>query len=151
MNICKRGLIVICLLFSPVLMSANGSVNEINTCLALTEFLDEKIALEVEVYSQQQIDDMRKGLNIYAYYLKHTVIKTKLLDMYAGNKVQAQLMWNLFYRQKNTFIKHLSQHYSVNKIPSDYSVALSKCLVKAKPAHSQVAQPIANTLILMGK
>lgn len=149
MNTWKRGLIISCVLCFPVSLSASTTVNAVNSCLALTEFLDAKIASEVDAYSQQQIDDMRKGLNIYAYYLKHTVIKNRLLNMYAGNKAQAQLMWNLFYRQKNTFIKHLSQHYSVTKIPSDYSVALKKCLVKAKPEHSQVAQPIAKTLQLM--
>ncbi|BFM50024.1 hypothetical protein [Marinomonas sp. THO17] len=149
MNTWKRGLIILFILCPVFPLSASATVNAVNSCLALTEFLDEKISLEIEAYSQQQIDDMREGLNLYANYLKFNVIREKLLEMYAGNKDQAQLMWNLFFRQKNTFIKHLSQHYSVTKIPSDYSVALKRCLEKAMPEPSQVAQPIAKTLQLM--
>ncbi|AEF53196.1 hypothetical protein [Marinomonas posidonica] len=151
MNICKRGLIIICLLFLPVFVSANASVNAINSCLALVEFLDDKISKAGVAYSEKEIADIQKGLGTYSHYLKHEVIKVRLLDMYAGNKTQAKLMWKLFHHQKKTFIKHLSQHFSVKKIPNEYAVALRNCVVKARPQKVSVSQPLASAIYLMEK
>ncbi|MGO2354204.1 MAG: hypothetical protein ACTH58_05655 [Marinomonas foliarum] len=116
------------LLCSPSLVwAANPSINELNSCVALVEFVDSKLDDYAKNYAEEDIRAVHTGLSSYRDYLQEEVITPRILNMYGGNAGQAKLMQTLFDRQKNTFASHLNERYSEKKLFTEYAAAINDC------------------------
>ncbi|ETX12670.1 hypothetical protein MUS1_01310 [Marinomonas ushuaiensis DSM 15871] len=112
------------------MLASATSINEIHSCLVLTNFVDSKISGASNTYSKEEMALIHLGLRRYGNYLDHDVIDPKLLKLYGGNASQAELMKKLFSRQQASFIHYLSDRYSEDKIPTDYAIAIKECSIK---------------------
>ena len=131
-------------------LSAATSINEIHSCLALTNFVDSKISSASNTYSEEEIVLIHTGLRRYGDYLDREVIDPKLLQFYGGNESQAKLMKKLFSRQQASFIRYLSDRYSEDKIPTDYVVAIKECSIKTR-SQGDVALALKQAIDTMAK
>lgn len=129
-KIYRNILIIIGLISSSMTMAVTTSINEIHSCLALTNFVNSKISGASNTYSTEEMDMIQKGLTSYSRYLDRDVIDPKLLKIYGGKVSQANLMKKLFSRQQASFTRYLSDRYSEDKIPTDYAIAIKECSVK---------------------
>lgn len=132
---------VIGLLCSPAMFAAAPSINELNSCLALVEFVDTKLDNFSDHHSSEDMVIVHRGLSGYRNFLQDDVITPKLLSMYGGNEAQAKLMQKLFDRQKNTFFKHLNERYSEKKLFTEYAAAINDCTAYTR-IRAEVAKPL---------
>jgi hypothetical protein len=144
---------VISLLFSPAMFAATPSINELNSCLALVEFVDIKLDNFAEHYEADDMAAVHSGLSAYKNYLQNDVITPKLLSMYGGNESQAKLMQTLFDRQKATFFKHLSERYSEKKLFTEYAAAINDCTAntRIKPEVAKSLNTALDKMIVMAR
>lgn len=134
-------LAVLSLCCATAMFAATPSINELNSCLALVEFVDNKIDKFAEHYAPADMVIVHNGLSAYKNYLQHDLITPKLLSMYGGNKAQTKLMQRLFDRQKTTFFKHLNERYSERKLFTEYAAAINDCTSNAR-IRPEVAKPL---------
>ncbi len=141
----KHLMFVISLLCSPAMFAANPSINELNSCLALVEFVDIKLDNFADHYATEDMAAVHRGLSAYKNYLQNDIITPKLLSMYGGNESQAKLMQTLFDRQKATFFKHLNERYSEKKLFTEYAAAINDCTANTR-INPEVVKPLNKAL-----
>jgi hypothetical protein len=117
---------------SPVIIAAGPSINEINSCLALVDFVDIKLDESSDQYDAGDMVRIHKGLSAYSEFLQHDIITPKLLSMYGGNSDRAKLMQRLFERQRKSFFRHLNERYTQKKLLTDYASAINDCSGKTR-------------------
>jgi len=132
LKIYKNIAFILSFICSPVAVAAGPSINEMNSCLALVEFVDTKLDKFADQYAANDIAQVHKGLSDYSDFLKHDVITPKLLSMYGGNATQAKLMQRLFDKQKATFFRHLNERYTEKKLFTEYAAAINDCSAKTR-------------------
>ena len=132
MRIHKNLIFIVSLMCPLGVNAANPSINEVNSCLALVDFVDIKLDEFAGQYNAEDIVLVHKGLSAYSDFLQNDVITPKLLSMYGGNDVQAKLMQNLFDRQKKSFFRHLNERYTKKKLFKDYAAAIKDCSGKTR-------------------
>lgn len=141
----KHLMLVLSLFLSPELFSANPSINELNSCLALVDFVDTTLDNFSDHYTVDDMAIVHGGLSAYKNHLKNDVITPKLLSMYGGNEMQAKLMQKLFDRQRATFFEHLSERYSEKKLFTEYAAAINDCTANTR-IRPEVAKPLNTAL-----
>ncbi|RBP83955.1 hypothetical protein EBI01_09175 [Marinomonas rhizomae] len=132
MKVCKNLIFIISSLCSATLFAANPSINELNSCLALVEFVDSKLDNFTDNYDAEDMTIVHGGLSAYKDFLQIDVITPKLLNLYGGNESQATLMQRLFDRQRATFFRHLNERYSEKKLFTEYAAAINDCTAKTR-------------------
>jgi hypothetical protein len=140
-------------LCSPVLAAGNASINELNSCRALVDFVDIKLDEFAVHYAAEDIALVHQGLSAYSEFLQHDVITPKLLNMYGGNVDQAKLMQKLFERQKVTFFRHLNERYSEKKLFTEYAAAINNCTAntRIKPEVAKALNTSLNVMIKLAR
>ncbi|MCB5162343.1 hypothetical protein [Marinomonas algarum] len=141
----KRLLLIIGLLCSSVSYSAGSSINELNSCLALVDFVDIKLSEFSPNYDPQDIAVVHKGLFMYSRFLQDEVITPKLVHMYGGNKTQARLMQKLFDRQRKTFLLHLNERYTEQKLFTEYADSINQCQIR-NPVRTEATEALGRAL-----
>jgi len=132
---------ILVLLCSPLSAANKVSINELNSCRALVDFVDLKLDEFAGHYTKEDIALVHKGLSAYSKFLQNDVITPMLLNMYGGNVDQVQLMQNLFDRQKVIFFRHLNERYSERKLFTEYAAAINDCT-----AYSRIKVDVAKAL-----
>ncbi len=128
-----KNLIFIASLMCPLgANAAEPSINEINACLALVDFVDTKLDEFSDQYDVGNMVLIHKGLSAYSEFLQHDIITPKLLSMYGGNADRAKLMQRLFERQRQSFFRHLNERYTQKKLLVDYASAINDCSGKTR-------------------
>ncbi|MBJ7536249.1 hypothetical protein [Marinomonas transparens] len=133
MKYIKSVVSMLCLVVAPLSMAAYPSINEAQSCQALVDFVDIKVSKIGDRYTKNDIALIRKGLSAYSAYLQEDVITPGLLSFYGGNAKKAKAMNKLFYRNKVTFMRHLNERYSDQKLITDYAYAINQCAKKSLP------------------
>lgn len=128
----KKTAFILGFICSPMIIAAGPSINEMNSCVALVDFVDTKLDEFADQYPADEITLVHKGLSGYSDYLKEDVISPKVLQMYGGNATQAALMHRLFDKQKATFFKHLNERYTKKKLFTEYAAAINDCSAKTR-------------------
>lgn len=128
----KNLIFIFSLMCSPVIIAAGPAINEINSCLALVDFVDIKLDESSDQYDAGDMVRIHKGLSAYSEFLQHDIITPKLLSMYGGNSDRAELMQRLFERQRKSFFRHLNERYTQKKLLTDYASAINDCSVKTR-------------------
>lgn len=128
----KNLIFIFSLMCSPVIIAAGPSINEINSCLALVDFVDIKLDESSDQYDAGDMVRIHKGLSAYSEFLQHDIITPKLLSMYGGNADRAKLMQRLFERQRKSFFRHLNERYTQKKLLTDYASAINDCSGKTR-------------------
>ncbi len=145
MKVYKNLIFAINLLCSPALLAANASINELNSCVALVDFVDAKLDNFASHHAVEDMAVVHSGLSAYKDFLQNDVITPKLLSMYGGNEAQAKLMQKLFDRQRATFFKHLSERYTEKKLFTEYAAAINDCTANTR-IRPDVAKPLHTAL-----
>ena len=107
MKVYKNLIFAINLLCSPALLAANASINELNSCVALVDFVDAKLDNFASHHAVEDMAVVHSGLSAYKDFLQNDVITPKLLSMYGGNEAQAKLMQKLLIAKERLFLSIL--------------------------------------------
>ena len=146
----KKILIIgLLLIFSKSSMAA-GLINEMQSCQALIEFIDNKLDLAPSTYEQDDVNKVRKGLGTYNQYIQRQIVSPGLLEFNGGDKDKANQMQKQVDTYKKTLVKQLEARYPKNRLFTDHAIAVNNCAKKAVPSGGKLNE-LKEALNLMVK
>ena len=133
MNI-KSALVSAALLFTPLVSVASPSVNDMQQCQGLLDFLDHRLASTPAEYSVSDVVKVRKGLASYNEYIQWEIVSPGLLAFSGGNRTKAQELQNQVDAFKESIVQAYQTRYSGSHLYTDHAVAVNNCAKKAVPS-----------------
>lgn len=159
MNI-KHGFITLTLLglstiASPVTIVANAapSINDMQGCQALLEFLDDKLSSAPSKYTSANVKTVRKGLSIYNAYIQKEIVTPGLIKFNGGDKSKAKAMQVQVDAYKKTVVQSYEARFPQNRLFMDHAIAVNGCAKQAVPAGNdlQALKDALNTMVELAK
>ena len=146
-----KKILIVCLLLIVYKSSlAAGLINEMQSCQALIEFVDNKLDSPPSNYDKEDVKNVRKGLETYNQYIQRQIVSPGLLKFNAGDKAKANKMQKQVDTYKQTLVKQLEARYPKNRLFMDQAIAVNNCAKKAVPSGKELDE-LKESLKLMVK
>ena len=141
--------------FSLVLSSssfASPSINDMQSCQALLDFVDEKLSTNSK-YSVNDVKTVKNGLNQYNEYIQKEIVTPGLIKFNAGDITKAKAMQKQVDDYKLSLVNAYKKRYVENRMYTDYAIAINNCAKKAVPSGEALENLKAslNTIIKLAK
>lgn len=151
-QIYKPFFLAVALLFSGF-TSAQSLINDMQSCQALIEFVEQKLASPPAGYEKTKVMNIVEGLGAYDKYIQESIITPGLLQFNQGDKAKAQSMQQQVNAYKQTLSARLAKRYPENRMYSDYAISLNNCAKKAVPEGQSLEQlkVALNTILTLAK
>lgn len=124
-------------LISTVVLSsslfASPSLNDMQSCQGLLDFIDKKLEKAPSKYPSSDIKLIKDGLNKYNKYIQNEIITPGLANFNKGDYSKAKLMQKQVDAYKANLVKAYSKKYPQNRLYSDYAIAVNNCAKLAVP------------------
>ena len=130
----KKILIVGLLLAWSQSILAASLINEMQSCQALIDFVDNKLDSAPSNYVKADVQKVRKGLRAYHQYIQNQIVSPGLLEFNGGDKDKANQMQTQVDAYKETLVKQLNVRYPETRLFTDHAVALNNCAKKSVPS-----------------
>jgi len=137
------------LIFSKSPMAA-GLINDMQSCQALINFVDNKLDSVPSNYDKGDVKKVRTGLESYNQYIQREIVSPGLLQFNNGDKAKANQMQKQIDTYKKTLVKQLEARYPQNRLFTDQAIAVNNCAKKAVPS-GQELEELKEALNLMVK
>lgn len=134
----KKILIIGLLLVVSKSPLAAGLINEMQSCQALINFVDNKLTLPPSNYDQEDVQNIRKGLGTYNQYIQRQIVSPGLLKFNGADKDKANQMQKQVDTYKQTLVKQLEARYPQNRLFMDHIIAVNNCAKKAVPSGKEL-------------
>ncbi len=119
-------------LSSPVM--AGPSINDMQTCQALLEFLDQKLERAPKSYGAEQVNTVRAGLSGYHQYIQQDIVTPGLLAFTKGDRGKAGQMQQQVDAYKAQLVGSLNKRYPQPQLFMDHAISVNECAKKAVPS-----------------
>lgn len=110
-----------------------ASVQTMQSCQGLIDFLHVKLKASTDRYSSGDIKAVSQGLNVYNTFIQRDVVTPGLLKYSKGDKAQAQSLQDQVDAFRASIVKNYSVRFPENKLYMDFVVALNNCTKDAAP------------------
>lgn len=137
------------LIFSKSPMAA-GLINDMQSCQALIDFVDNKLDSGPSNYDKGDVKKVRTGLESYNQYIQREIVSPGLLQFNNGDKAKANQMQKQIDTYKKTLVKQFEARYPQNRLFTDQAIAVNNCAKKAVPS-GQELEELKEALNLMVK
>jgi hypothetical protein len=137
------------LIFSKSPMAA-GLINDMQSCQALIDFVDNKLDSGPSNYNKGDVKKVRTGLESYNQYIQREIVSPGLLQFNNGDTTKANQMQKQIDTYKKTLVKQLEARYPQNRLFTDQAIAVNNCAKKAVPS-GQELEELKEALNLMVK
>lgn len=118
--------------FVPSASSA-PSINDMQGCQAIIDFVELKIEKAKSVYPEDDVEVVLTGLEAYDTYIQTTVITPGLLHYAAGDKPKAAALQQQVNVYKQGLVDSLEKRFPQNRLYTDMAISLNDCAKKAVP------------------
>lgn len=115
-------------------IAAKPSVNDMQQCQALIDFIEQKLSNPPAKYKSDLVDTAKLGLGKYDDYIQSDIVTPGLVEFNGGDKAKAAEMQKQVDAFKSSLTKALNQRYSQPGLFMDQVVALNECTKKAVPS-----------------
>ena len=141
------------LLLTPLLSSANSSINEMQSCQGLLDFIEEKLDSAPAKYPDADVSKIRDGLDGYNNYIQTEIITPGLLAFNSGDASKARGMQQQIDTYKKSLVNTFQSRYPENRIYTDQAVAVNNCAKKAVPSGQALKEltEALNTMVKLAK
>ena len=112
---------------------AGPSVNDMQGCQALIDFMDAKLAAAPDKYDGGDIETAREGLKVYNAFIQNDIVTPGLLESNGDDAAKAKAMQTQANDYKNTVIAGYKKKYTDDKLYTDWTMSLNGCANKARP------------------
>lgn len=130
----KKKLFACVLAFVPAISMAGPSVNEMQTCQGLLDFLDQRLATNTQ-YDAGEVKQIRQGLKGYNDYIQTEIVTPGLRQYGDVTTLQAQVD-----QYKADIVEAYKARYKGNLIYNDFTTAINNCTKQAVPAGSALKE-----------
>lgn len=125
------------LAISPLSIAA-PSINDMQACQGLIDFIGSKLESASSKYESEDIQTIRKGLDGYNQYIQRDIVSPGLLKFNRGDAEKASLMQKQVDDYKKTVVNGLHARYPQDGLFTDQVLALNNCAKKAVPAGQEL-------------
>jgi len=119
---------------------AKPSLNEMQTCQGLLEFITQMLTPTPAHYTPADIETVRQGLMAYNDYIQTEIITPGLLHYSEGDVDKANALQPQIDVFKESVIVALKNRYPGSHLVTDQVVAVNNCTKMAVPAGDKLAQ-----------
>ncbi|MFD2205446.1 hypothetical protein [Kiloniella antarctica] len=112
---------------------AEPSINNMQGCQALLDFVDTKLENAPASYGSSEIATVRQGLSNYNAFIQKEIITPGLIKFSNGDQGKADALQEQVDVYKSTLVKSYSEKYPQNRLFMDHVVALNNCTKQAVP------------------
>lgn len=112
---------------------AKASINDMQTCQGLIEFLKIKLKDSNEKYNTEDINNVLKGLNAYDKYIQNNIVSPDLIKFYQGDKNKANAAQKQIDIYKQSIVEKYQQRFPQKQLYMDLAISLNNCTQKAVP------------------
>jgi hypothetical protein len=130
---CKLSVLIITLLSFQTLAS-QPSINEMQTCQGLIDFVTLKLDNLPSKYDEDDVETVQNGLRTYNMYIQNTFVTPGLLKFSNGNVNKAVALQKQVDLYKEKVVKSYQNQYPYNKLSRGFVESLNKCTQKAVPS-----------------
>lgn len=140
------------LTFSGTALSA-PSINDMQSCQGLLDFVDQKLASAPAKYPADQVTAIRTGLSDYNHYIQTDIVSPGLLAFNGGDTAKAAAMQTQVDAYKATIVNGLTARYPANRLYTDQAIAINNCAKKAVPSGQALdnLKVALNTMVALAK
>lgn len=117
---------------------AKPSINDMQGCQAVIDFLDAKLADAPSKYDAANVKAARKGLKKYNNYIQDEIVSPGLLEFNSGDAAKAKAMQGQVDTYKAGVTAALNTQFPQQRLFMDHVVALNNCAKQAVPAGSDL-------------
>lgn len=137
----------------PQLSIAAPSINDMQTCQGLLDFLQIKLKKSPAKYSPADVAKVRKGLKGYNQYIQSQIVTPGLVKFNKGDKAKASAMQKQVDAYKLTLVKGYQQRYPQNRLFLDHAIAVNNCAKIAVPSGQALNElkVALNTIVALAK
>lgn len=143
-------LAVIGLLLISTQSIAGPSINNVQSCQALLDFIETKLATAPEAYPISDVELIKKGIGNYNGYLQREIVTPGLVEFNGGDQAKAQAMQEQVNAYKATLVSSLQNRYKEPGLFTDHAFAVNDCVKKATPS-GQVLEDLKTALTTIVK
>ena len=129
---------------------AAGLINEMQSCQAFIDFIDNKLNSAPSTYDPEDVKKVREGLGTYNQYIQRQIVSPGLLEFNGGDKDKADQMQKQVDTYKQTLVKQLEARYPQNRLFMDHAIQVNNCAKKAVPSEGELDE-LKEALNLMVK
>ncbi|WP_072680982.1 hypothetical protein [Arcobacter sp. LA11] len=134
-------------------LQAAPSINDMQSCQGLLDFIDKKLDKAPAKYSTEDIKNIREGLKGYNEYIQEEIVTPGLIKFNNGDSSKASMMQKQVDMYKLSLVNAYEKKYPANRLYTDYAVAVNNCAKKAVPkgASLEKLKISLNTIIKLAK
>lgn len=128
---------------------ASPSLNDMQSCQGLLDFLDSKLSSLPSKYSSADVKKVRRGLKGYNEFIQSDIVSPGLLKYNGGDASKANAMQEQVNAYKAKLVQSFKEHYPQNRIFTDQAIAVNNCAKKAVPSGQALEdlQVAINTMV----
>lgn len=130
----KQMMVAVLLSGSAQVSLAAPSLNDMQSCQGVLQFVDTKLAEAPAKYPAEDVQKVRKGLKGYDQYIQREIIDPGLLAFNGGDKAKSDDMQKQIDAYKASIVKGLSARHPQKRLFMDQAVAVNNCAQKAVPS-----------------
>jgi hypothetical protein len=134
----KRIILAAMLSGSAQWVMAAPSLNEMQGCQGILDYVDVKLASAPANYPAQDVKKVRTGLKGYNEYIQREIITPGLLSFNGGDKSKAEGMQKQVSAYRASIVKGLQARHPQNRLFMDQAVAVNNCAKKAVPSGQEL-------------
>ncbi|MGR0279164.1 hypothetical protein ACUM5Y_08940 [Marinomonas dokdonensis] len=117
-------------------VAAAPSLNEMQECQAVLDFVVGKTSDMASVYPEQDLQAVREGLVAYNDFIQQDIMTPGLLAYSNNDAEKAATLQQQIDAYKTSVTAGLSTRYSQQTLITDYAVVINGCAKKALPPSS---------------
>ena len=132
---------------------AKPSINDMQGCQAVIDFVDAKLASAPPQYEAADVKAARKGLKAYNSYIQNDIVSPGLLEFNGGDASKAKAMQTQVDSYKASITAALNSKFPQQRLFMDHVVALNNCAKQAVPKGTDLDALKAgmNAMVTMAK
>jgi hypothetical protein len=115
-------------------VNATPSINEMQGCQAVIDFVEIKSTEARSVYSEKDINVVLKGVQAYDVYIQDEIITPGLLQYVGGDNDKAEALQQQVDVYKSGLVESFKKRFPDNRFYTDVAISLNDCAKKAVPS-----------------
>ncbi len=127
-----------CLFMAPQLSMATPSINDMQSCQGLLDFIDSRLDSVASQYEAADVKSVKAGLKGYNQYIQREIVSPGLLKFNGGDANKSAQMQKQIDNYKASVVVNFKKRYSENKLFADQVVALNDCTKKSVPSGQEL-------------
>lgn len=129
-------------------------VNQMQSCLAVIDFVDARLTPAPSHYPQTDVATVKRGLSGYKAHIQNNIVTPGLEAFAQGDKAKLEQYQTMFKQTQDGYIASLNKRYPQKRIFTDQAIAINNCAKQTVPKDAKKLEALKQalqTIIVLAK